>query len=71
MVFSLLGTSFVIRTLGLRLTLMLFPAILIITVRIVYAAPSMWVLFAVMVSIKGLACATQKAELVHRGATRY
>ena len=55
MVFSLLGTSFVIRTLGLRLTLMLFPAILIITVRIVYAAPSMWVLFAVMVSIKGLA----------------
>ena len=52
LVFSLLGTSFVIRRLGVRLTLMLFPVTLIIAVRTVYAAPSMWVLFSVMVSIK-------------------
>ena len=57
LVFSLLGTSFVIRTLGVRLSLMLFPAMLIVTVCIVWSAPSMWVLFAVMVSIKGLAYA--------------
>ena len=57
LVFSLLGTSFVIRNLGLRLTLMLFPCTLIIAVHIVWTAPSMWVLFAVMVSIKGLAYA--------------
>ena len=57
LVFSLLGTSFVIRTCGVRLTLMLFPALLIVAVRVVYAAPSMWVLFGVMVSIKGLAYA--------------
>ena len=57
LVFSLLGTSFVIRHLGVRLTLMLFPAMLIVAVRVVYAAPSMWVLFGVMVSIKGLAYA--------------
>lgn len=57
LVFSLLGTSFVIRHLGLRLTLMLFPMMLIVAVRVVYAAPSMWVLFGVMVSIKGLAYA--------------
>lgn len=57
LVFSLLGTSFIVRTFGLRITLMLFPALLIIAVRVVYAAPSMWVLFGVMVSIKGLAYA--------------
>jgi AAA family ATP:ADP antiporter len=57
LVFSLLGTSFVIRTFGVRITLMLFPAMLIVAVRVVYSAPSMWVLFGVMVSIKGLAYA--------------
>lgn len=57
LMFSLLGTSFVIRNLGLRHTLMLFPATLIVAVAAVWSAPSMWVLFGVMVTIKGLAYA--------------
>ena len=57
LVFSLFGTSFVIRGLGLRRTLLLFPLCLVVAVGVVYSAPSMWVLFGVMVSIKGLAYA--------------
>ena len=57
LVFSIFGTSFVIRNLGLRWTLMLFPATIVVVVAVVYSAPSMWVLFGVMVSIKGLAYA--------------
>ena len=57
LVFSLVGTSFVIRNLGLRPTLMLFPTMLIAVIGVVYVSPSMWVLFAVMVSIKGLSYA--------------
>ena len=36
---------------------MLFPAMLIVAVYVVYTAPSIWVLFSVMVSIKGLSYA--------------
>uniref|UniRef100_A0A7S0IL69 ADP,ATP carrier protein n=1 Tax=Calcidiscus leptoporus TaxID=127549 RepID=A0A7S0IL69_9EUKA len=57
LVFSVVGTSFVIRSLGLRYTLMLFPVALMAVVCVVYYSPSMWVLFWVMVTIKGLSYA--------------
>mmetsp|Transcript_23831 Transcript_23831/g.70166 ORF Transcript_23831/g.70166 Transcript_23831/m.70166 type:complete len:471 (-) Transcript_23831:41-1453(-) len=57
LVFSLLGTSFVIRNFGLRPTLMLFPTMLVVVVGVVYFVPSMWCLFGVMVAIKGLSYA--------------
>uniref|UniRef100_A0A7S4B8I1 ADP,ATP carrier protein n=2 Tax=Chrysotila carterae TaxID=13221 RepID=A0A7S4B8I1_CHRCT len=57
LIFSVVGTSFVIRNLGLRLTLMLFPATLVVVIGLVYSSPSMWVLFWVMVTIKGLSYA--------------
>ena len=57
LVFSVLGTSWVIRSVGLRPTLMLFPLVLMCAVGVVYSAPSMWVLFGVMCVIKGLAYA--------------
>ena len=57
LIFSLVGTSFVIRNLGLRYTLMLFPTILMGVVAVVYLSPSMWVLFGTMVAIKGVSYA--------------
>uniref|UniRef100_A0A7S4B8E2 ADP,ATP carrier protein n=1 Tax=Chrysotila carterae TaxID=13221 RepID=A0A7S4B8E2_CHRCT len=57
LLFSVVGTSFVIRTFGLRLTLMLFPAMLVVVIALVYCSPSMHVLFWVMVTIKALSYA--------------
>jgi len=55
--FSLLGTSFVIRTLGFRLTLLLFPSLclgVIITVRLF---PHLEVVFLAMMLLKGFSYA--------------
>jgi ATP/ADP translocase len=65
-VFSLIGTSFFMRKLGLRFCLMAFPTIIgcIVTTILVYnymnggqPAPLMWALFFGMVGIKGLSYA--------------
>lgn len=51
---SLLGTSAVIRTLGLNRTLVLFPALLIATMVVVWAFPNLWIVFAAMMFLKAL-----------------
>jgi len=51
---SLLGTSAVIRTLGLNNTLLMFPALLIATMVCVWAFPNLWVVFASMMFLKAL-----------------
>jgi AAA family ATP:ADP antiporter len=52
--FSLLGTSFVIRRLGLSRTLVLFPTTCLAAVCAVYTAPSLQMVFLVMLTLKGL-----------------
>eukprot|EP00316_Scyphosphaera_apsteinii_P004297 CAMPEP_0119310048 /NCGR_PEP_ID=MMETSP1333-20130426/17673_1 /TAXON_ID=418940 /ORGANISM="Scyphosphaera apsteinii, Strain RCC1455" /LENGTH=512 /DNA_ID=CAMNT_0007314165 /DNA_START=139 /DNA_END=1677 /DNA_ORIENTATION=- len=59
LVFSLFGTSCVIRILGLRYTLMLYPATLGAVAGAVWLFPSPWRLFHMMVGIKGLSYALQ------------
>merc|ERR1711862_1087285 len=51
---SLLGTSAVIRILGLNSTLVLFPALLIGTIVVVWVFPNLWVVFAAMMVLKAL-----------------
>ena len=55
--FSTFGTSFVIRRLGLRRTLVLFPMALMGAVVVVFLVQSRWTIFAAMVIIKGLSYA--------------
>jgi ATP:ADP antiporter, AAA family len=54
---SLLGTSFVIRSLGLKTTLLLFPCCLLAAGAVVYLFPSLEVVFAVMLALKALSYA--------------
>jgi AAA family ATP:ADP antiporter len=54
---SLLGTSFVIRSLGLRTTLLLFPTLLLGAGALVYLYPSLELLFVVMLALKALSYA--------------
>mmetsp|Transcript_30698 Transcript_30698/g.55849 ORF Transcript_30698/g.55849 Transcript_30698/m.55849 type:complete len:176 (-) Transcript_30698:284-811(-) len=54
---SLLGTSFVIRTLGLRATLLLFPCCLFTAGALVYLYPSLELVFVVMLALKALSYA--------------
>uniref|UniRef100_A0A7S2GZ17 ADP,ATP carrier protein n=1 Tax=Helicotheca tamesis TaxID=374047 RepID=A0A7S2GZ17_9STRA len=49
---SLLGTSAVIRTLGLRLTLLLFPSICLGTIIMVRLNPTLYTVFAAMMILK-------------------
>jgi len=49
---SLLGTSAVIRYLGLRLTLLLFPTLCLIVIIIVRLHPTLYVVFAAMMMLK-------------------
>ena len=50
--FSLLGTSAVIRTLGLRWTLLLFPSLCLTVITIVRLNPTLNVTFGAMMAIK-------------------
>ena len=54
---SLLGTSFVIRSLGLRITLLLFPTLLLAAGAVVYMHPSLELVFVVMLVLKALSYA--------------
>ena len=51
-VFSLMGTSAVIRYLGLRLTLLLFPTLCLIVIIIVRLKPTLYVVFFAMIMLK-------------------
>lgn len=53
-VVSLLGTSVVFRTCGLRRVLMAFPVLVIVAVSTVFVAPSLWVTFGAMIFLKAL-----------------
>ena len=52
-VFSLLGTSAVIRYLGLRMTLLLFPSLCLAVIIMVRLYPSLYVVFFAMILLKG------------------
>lgn len=51
--FSLLGTSIVIRRLGLRKTLLAFPFLCLCVVLMVIAMPTLWTIFGAMILLKG------------------
>lgn len=51
-VFSLLGTSAIIRRLGLRLTLLLFPSLCLIVIIVVRLKPTLFVVFLAMIILK-------------------
>ncbi|GMH72256.1 hypothetical protein TrST_g2229 [Triparma strigata] len=55
--FSFLGTSFVIRSLGLRLTLLLFPSMCLGVILVVRTFPDLWVVFGAMMMLKGFSYA--------------
>jgi len=50
--FSLTGTSFVIRTIGLRKTLLAFPSLCLCAILVVLMFPSLWVVFGAMMFLK-------------------
>ncbi|GKY98700.1 hypothetical protein MPSEU_000826300 [Mayamaea pseudoterrestris] len=50
--FSLFGTSAVIRALGLRLTLLLFPSLCLAVIIFVRLYPSLFVVFGAMITLK-------------------
>jgi AAA family ATP:ADP antiporter len=52
-VFSLFGTSAIIRYLGLRLTLLLFPSLCLIVIIVVRIRPTLYVVFFAMMMLKG------------------
>jgi AAA family ATP:ADP antiporter len=52
-VFSLLGTSAIIRALGLRLTLLLFPSLCLVVIIMVRFYPTLNVVFFAMILLKG------------------
>lgn len=51
-VFSLLGTSAIIRYLGLRLTLLLFPTLCLVVIIVVRLRPTLYVVFFAMIILK-------------------
>lgn len=53
LVMSLLGTSAIIRYLGLRLTLLLFPSLCLAVIIMVRLHPTLYVVFAAMMLLKG------------------
>ncbi len=52
-IFSLFGTSAIIRYLGLRLTLLLFPSLCLIVIILVRLRPTLYVVFFAMMMLKG------------------
>jgi len=55
--FSLLGTSMVIRKLGLPKTLLAFPSLCLVMITIVFLYPNLWVVFGAMMMLKGFSYA--------------
>eukprot|EP01039_Chlorochromonas_danica_P001808 gene1808-1975_t len=55
--FSLFGTGMIINRFGLTTTLVLFPVLLLICAALVWAMPSIWMVFAVMMVMKGMSYA--------------
>jgi AAA family ATP:ADP antiporter len=55
--FSLFGTGFVIEKFGLTVTLIMFPSLLLVCTVIVWIWPTIWVVFAVMMVMKGMSYA--------------
>lgn len=53
-VFSLTGFSYVVRSLGLPVTLLVFPVLLILATLVTYAFPSLWTLFVTTAILKAL-----------------
>merc|ERR1712232_165996 len=51
-IFSLLGTSAIIRKLGLRLTLLLFPSLCLVVIIMVRLQPTLYVVFMAMIMLK-------------------
>ncbi|VEU41244.1 unnamed protein product [Pseudo-nitzschia multistriata] len=51
-IFSLLGTSAVIRKFGLRLTLLLFPTLCLVVIIVVRLRPTLYVVFLAMIMLK-------------------
>ncbi|KAG5183443.1 hypothetical protein JKP88DRAFT_354609 [Tribonema minus] len=51
---SLLGTSLIVRKLGLPFTLTVFPVLLVLAIVVSYFHPSLWVLFVAVSMLKGL-----------------
>mmetsp|Transcript_19273 Transcript_19273/g.26541 ORF Transcript_19273/g.26541 Transcript_19273/m.26541 type:complete len:264 (-) Transcript_19273:37-828(-) len=51
---ALCGVSWIVRRLGLRRTVLLFPALLTVAVLVGYMFPRLWVLFVCMSVLKGL-----------------
>jgi AAA family ATP:ADP antiporter len=54
---SLFGTSAVIRTLGLRLSLLLFPTMCLVIIVLVRLNPTLWMVFGAMMMLKGFSYA--------------
>lgn len=55
--FSLFGTGMVIKRFGLTATLVAFPALLLLCTIFVWILPNIWVVFIVMMVIKGMSYA--------------
>jgi AAA family ATP:ADP antiporter len=75
-IFSLLGTSAIIRKLGLRLTLLLFPSLCLIVIIIVRYRPTLYVVFLAMILLKANSYALNNPtkEILYQptsGAVRY
>jgi len=55
--FSLFGTGMIIKEYGLQKTLISFPVLLLICAVIVWISPTIWVVFAMMMVMKGMSYA--------------
>lgn len=55
--FSLFGTGLIIKRFGLTWTLILFPVLLLVCTLFVWFMPNIWVVFSVMMVIKGMSYA--------------
>ena len=55
--FSLFGTKSIIKNFGLSFTLLSFPAMLLICALLVWFFPNIWMVFSVMMVIKGMSYA--------------
>ena len=55
--FSLFGTKSIIKNFGLSITLLSFPAMLLVCSLLVWFFPNIWMVFSVMMVIKGMSYA--------------
>ncbi len=75
-VFSLLGTSAIIRKLGLRMTLLLFPSLCLLVIIVVRLRPTLYIVFLAMIMLKANSYALNNPtkEMLYQptsGAVRY